>query len=97
MLKLFAKFRAVDPHPACQHRIDPVCHLRRARFRERQTKDLRRINMGLQQQPQNARGKNLGLSCAGRGGQPDAVFGCNRRALVVLEGEDCTAHADASS
>ena len=87
------------PHPAGQNLVDPASHLGCAGLGESQADYLRRGNIALQQQPQYAGGKHLGLTRPSRGGQPDCFARVDCRELIALKLPNfCrTAHPASSS
>ena len=94
-LQVLRQRHGIGPHPARQHFVDPRRHFGCARLGEGQAEDLIRAHAVLQQQAQHAGGKHLGLSGAGRGGEPDHFARIDRRVLFVGQGEK-PAHPSAS-
>ena len=82
--QFLAQVIVLQAHPMGQARIDPLCHLRRARFGEGQAKDRRRIDP-VEQQPQHPRREHMGLAGAGRGGKRGMARRIRRPFLLALE------------
>ena len=84
--------------PAGQHFVDPRGHLGRPGLGEGEAQHLAGADVRLQQQPQHARGKHLGLARARRSREPDHVARFNRRALLIGQREQAfIAHAPSPS
>ena len=88
---------AVHPHPARKHGVDAHGHLRRTCLGEGEAQHLRGIGARLQQQPQHARGQNLGLARPRACGEPHAAQRIDRETLLVLKLVDRAAHASSPS